>query len=506
MAMRKCWMLGAGLTALLLVGSCDRLEDILKGEGGGGHAGVPRLTAPLSASISTTRQPVFQWTGATKVHIEVCRDRACTQSLASFQASGSSARAPAPLPAGTVFWRASGSGEASATWQLRIPARDSGRAASWGAVPDFNGDGYSDLAVGSQIAGAPGGADLRLFPGGSSGPPQTPSQTIALGPAFAFSVEPAGDLDGDGFCDLAAWNLVDPAFGNGPSVTIFRGGPAGLSASISFAAPVATSEQPNLASAGDVNADGYGDLWVGGQTAAELFLGGPGGLATTPALSVAAANPATPNAMDPLPGDFNGDGKPDVIAAGYPSALLYLGAGLAFTPDPGVSFPGPFTFLAGDVNGDGITDVGSRTLLVGGPGGLTPFLSLDGISIGSTMGDVDGDGYGDVLAGVATSVSTLEHNRVYFGGTNPCAATSCARFAPLLVPGSMNDGTAQVPIESDGVGDLNGDGYDDVMFHGPFPGEVMVFYGSASGPALNPSLTLIGDPGFGYAVAGLAGL
>src|SRR5688572_12562415 len=116
---------------------------------------APRLLAPLSTSISTSQRPMFSWLGgspAPNPTLDVCRDRACSDIIVSFPATGSSARPPQPLPPGVVFWRVSSApsgGLTSAVWQLTIPARESGRPGSWGSVPDFNGDGFADLAVGA---------------------------------------------------------------------------------------------------------------------------------------------------------------------------------------------------------------------------------------------------------------------------------------------------------------------------------------------------------------------
>src|SRR3954452_11377325 len=116
---------------------------------------TPRLIAPMSSSISTSMRPVFTWQGESDTAaatIDVCRDRACQNVITSFTATGSSARPAQPLPPGVVFWRVSGTqsaGRTSAVWELTIPARESGRTGNWGSVPDFNGDGFADLAVGA---------------------------------------------------------------------------------------------------------------------------------------------------------------------------------------------------------------------------------------------------------------------------------------------------------------------------------------------------------------------
>src|SRR6185295_17063198 len=194
------------------------------------------------------------------------------------------------LPHGTVFWRVTalghgdGRGRTSAVWQLVIPARESGRSGSWGAVPDFNGDGFADLEVTAVAVGSPPPPpEVRIFNGGPGGPAATPSQVVAGTSGFGFQSGPVGDLDGDGFCDLGVWS----GFGAPNSVTVFRGGPAGISSPVVVPTPsVEIGAQVRVVTAGDVNRDGYADMLVGGGAFAQLFLGGPGGVSTTAALDL----------------------------------------------------------------------------------------------------------------------------------------------------------------------------------------------------------------------------
>jgi hypothetical protein len=116
---------------------------------------------------------------------------------------------------------------------------------------------------------------------------------IALGPGLSglsTMLAPAGDIDGDGFDDVA---LGVPYFASGQTnegaVFLFRGSATGIAdGDLSSAATRIESDQANaffgqtLAGAGDVNGDGYDDLIVGAQSydlaqidegAAFLFLG-----------------------------------------------------------------------------------------------------------------------------------------------------------------------------------------------------------------------------------------
>ena len=133
-----------------------------------------------------------------------------------------------------------------------------------------------------------------------------------------------------------------------------------------------------MATAGDVNGDGYADVVVGayGYSSdtgrAYVYLGGASGLATTAATTL--TGEATGNDFGDsvaTAGDVNGDGYADVVvgAYGYSSgtgrAYVYLGgaSGLAttaattWTGEATDNYFGYSVATAGDVNGDGYADV-----------------------------------------------------------------------------------------------------------------------------------------------------
>src|SRR5206468_3836987 len=134
-------------------------------------------------------------------------------------------------------------------------------------------------------------------------------------------------------------------------------------------------------------------------------------------------------------GDVNGDGVPDVILARGPGSPAFVrvvdGATqtilLAFNPfDP--SFTGGVYVAAGDVNGDGFADV----ITGAGPGG-GPHVQVFDLHNGTTLasfyayaagftggvrvaaGDINGDGHADVLT--APGAGGGPHVRVWSGAT-----------------------------------------------------------------------------------------
>ncbi len=172
-------------------------------------------------------------------------------------------------------------------------------------------------------------------------------------------------------------------------------------------------------------------------------------------------------------------------------------------PEPDTSGVGPSGFgsalASGDVNGDGFSDI-----IVGGGeigednncvfiyyGGETPDPIPDVIIMrepeisgffgqGVGIGDVNGDGYDDVIV--------VHGGCIYFGG-NPMDSLldlvamieTCERIAPKC-------------------GDLNGDGYDDWVLGAPFDGNVNIYFGDSI-PDTIPDIKLEGGSGFGERIA-----
>jgi hypothetical protein len=157
---------------------------------------------------------------------------------------------------------------------------------------------------------------------------------------------------------------------------------------------------------------------------------------------------------------------------------------------------------AGDVNGDGFDDLlvgdpdaspgqpqlGCFTLLTGGSG--TPASSGGACASGtgfsfwrfgcsvSRAGDVNGDGYADVVVGACGGALSQGYAVAYAGAGSP-------PFQQIWqVTGSQNE---QFGRDVNGGGDFNGDGYSDILVVGNVAARA--YYGSASGLSTTASWT-----------------
>ena len=353
-----------------------------------------------------------------------------------------------------------------------------GTAVAW--VGDVNGDGYDDILIGAfrypEIASV---GQAYLYFGGPA--TDAVADLVITPPAggsgwFGISVASAGDFNGDSYPDFIVGARQSGYEGK---AFIYYGGPS-LDATQDVtltgeSTGALTGFGASVASAGDVNEDGFDDVIVG----APLYPGG----GNRPGRAYVFFGGAAPNAVpdrvfngiafnDQLgsvvgsAGDMNGDGHPDVFASAPANSTGAQGAGAIY-----VWFGGP----AFDATAD-LTVLGSGV--------------NDGLMDAANAGDVNDDGFSDLIGAGRSQV------RVWFGGSPP-------NPVPDLTLGRTYATVA-------GAGDVNGDGIDDFVvgaphyYSGGSSGRVSVYFGASSVDTLE-DLSYVGEPSggqIGICVAG----
>jgi hypothetical protein len=405
---------------------------------------------------------------------------------------------------------------------------------------DVDADGYTDVIVGSPYwdGGEADEGQAWVYMGSATGLETAPDwwkQPNQAGAYFGWSVGKAGDANGDGYDDVI---VGSPGYDSGEDgegrAWVYPGSMLGLeSAPLWYKDSDQAGAQFGYAvgTAGDVNGDGYGDVIVGspdydtgedGEGVAWVYEGSEGGPHSAPDWHADSDQAGAQfGASVGTAGDINCDGYSDVIV-GAPmwdngqtnegGAWVYLGSPLGLSDtygwrqdsDQGGANYGLAVGTAGDVNGDGCSDI-----IVGAPlwnGGLdsegkafvyhssgaslylTPAWTKEsdqaaahfGCSV-ATAGDVNGDGYADVIVGAKWWNGALANEGsawVYYG-----SATG-VHVAPDWHAGGGQE-YAEFGTSVATAGDVNGDGYADVIVGAPRYDEAFsqeglasVFYGN----------------------------
>ena len=375
-------------------------------------------------------------------------------------------------------------------------------------APDDDGDGFGDDSASFKACDDPGdgfaendrdcddstsavhpdadevcGDDIDSDCDGADGPDRFEGDGALscgyVGWEFGATALASGDIDGDGSPELV---LGDATAGVGlvgdpldAGLELVSGAPSGFGAAVAV---------------GDVDGDGAAELFVGESTGGVVVFAGPLSGAVTFGDGVGVTAPGGTSSWGEallFAEDLGADGSPDLFV-GAPgsggvwhwsdagddasSAELDLGVSLGSSSELGTSLAD-----LGDIDGDGIRDVA-----VGAPGQNSVVIVLGGISGGAAAdsvvledsspgaafgasvsggGDLDDDGLDDVVVGAPLDSSS--GGSVYIFVAPMGAVDASDAYSRIDGPGT----DAQLGESVSGVGDIDQDGFVDLVFGAP---------------------------------------
>lgn len=353
---------------------------------------------------------------------------------------------------------------------------------------NVNGDAYDDVIVGASTYdnGEEDEGRAYVYLGSSSGLLTTPDWVVEgnqAGANFGISVRNAGNVNGDAYDDvIVGASLFDVPLEDAGRVFVYHGSGTGLMTTEAFSASglvEGASFGESVSTAGDVNNDSYDDIIVGAPDY-DVF-----GRVYVYHGSAAGLSPAVNWIMEEeeeyvfgfgtsvgTAGDINGDTYDDVvIGASY--ALDILG-GMAFVYNGSSS---------------GLGSVSSWS------SGLEQMSADYGASVG-TAGDINNDGYSDIIVGApgydTDTVTDTGKAYAYYGSASGLSTTE--------------DWSVEGDIEAAGLGnsvstagEVNGDGYDDVVIGADIynnTGRAYLYQGSLNGLENTPTWEASGEASY----------
>jgi Ca2+-binding RTX toxin-like protein len=470
-----------------------------------------------------------------------------------------------------------------------------GRAAA--IIGDVNGDGYADFVVAAANAAVNGkissGENYVVFGHGGTFAPNVDLSTLngsngfriegGAGTQLGTTVAGVGDMNGDGLDDLVVTAVSTSGAGAGPAYVIFGRSNgytpafdlAGIDGHTGFAVngPTGGSWAEASASAADINHDGFSDLILGARYdvvgndangSTYVVFGHAGGFAASFATST--LNGTNGFRMGGVTyfqnlgssvssaGDINGDGIEDMVTVGQGKAYIVFGHSGSFGASYSLAdLNGSNGFVLvtddtsgatkvssiGDINGDGFEDllIGARNTSVGGQAAGAAYIlfghagafsatvsagtlngtdgfRIDGLaafdSLGDSIapaGDFNGDGLPDFIIGTRFA----DPNGLQNAGSSYVIYGRAGGYVPTLdlvaldgtngfrIDGVLAQGQSATILA--GGGDINGDGYDDIIVTVPNEangnltnaGGVYVIFGHVTPPNTDIIGTASGD-------------
>jgi hypothetical protein len=415
------------------------------------------------------------------------------------------------------------------TYEPNIANSEYGKSVA--SVGDVNGDGLHDFIVGAPsidnpsnptLNDAEGGAFVYLGTTGTFN--NTPSWTSYGGQSadsMGHSVAGAGDVNGDGYSDIIIGSPYydQGGFTDNGRVDIYLGSITGLSLVPSWTTYGTANNQQygsSVACAGDVNLDSYSDIIIGaknysdlsgtqnGEGAIYVYHGQNSGPTTTPSTVIEGNQAGAQFGFSiACAGDVNGDGFNDVVVGapkynngtvGQGRVTIYHGSPFGITSanqtlygatiNPNANF-GYCVASAGDINGDAFSDIiigspfynqtnigeGRADVFNGSVTGTSASSSwfvrsaANNFNLGfsvASAGDVNSDGYSDII--VSQPGDSKGRINSYHGSSTGLGATR----AWTTTGGASTGGTAaKMGYSIAAIGDMNGDGFGDIVTGSP---------------------------------------